>query len=173
MNRLHAIALAAVSLTSLSGCAALQGTGTPDEFRVVRKAPLTIPPEYNLRPPAPGTSRPQELEPDAQARVAVFGKDIGSDASEGEKLLVKAAGGDTLDRSVRAAVDYDSAQIIRKPRSFTDKILNFGKKSGDGAVVDPAAEEARLKSDQAGLSELTGDKPVILKREKSSKLPGL
>jgi hypothetical protein len=172
LKRLHAIALATVSLASLSACQALRGSGTPDEFRVVRKAPLTIPPEYNLRPPAPGTSRPQELEPDAQARVAVFGKDIGRDASEGEKLLVKAAGGDTLDRAVRAAVDYDSAQILRKPKSFTDQILSFGKKSGD-SVVDPAAEAARLKSDEAGLADLTGGKPVILKRKSSSKLPGL
>jgi hypothetical protein len=173
LNRLHAIALATVSLASLSGCAALTGTGTPDEFRVVRKAPLTIPPEYNLRPPAPGTSRPQELEPDAQARVAVFGADIGRDASEGEKLLVKSAGGDTLDRSVRAAVDYDSAQILRKPRSFTDQILNFGKKSGGDPIVDASAEAARLKSDQAGLADLIGDKQVVLKRKSSSKLPGL
>ena len=172
MKRLHAIVLASASLASLSGCAALTGTGTPDEFRVVRKAPLTIPPEYNLRPPAPGTSRPQELEPDAQARLAVFGADIGRDASEGEKLLVKSAGGDTLDRSVRAAVDYDSAQILRKPRSFTDQILNFGKKSSEPAL-DAGAEAARLKSDQAGLSDLTGDKQVILKRQNSGKLPGL
>ena len=172
MKRLHAIVLASASLASLSGCAALTGTGTPDEFRVVRKAPLTIPPEYNLRPPAPGTSRPQELEPDAQARVAVFGADIGRDASEGEKLLVKSAGGDTLDRSVRAAVDYDSAQILRKPRSFTDQILNFGKKPSE-PVLDASAEAARLKSDQAGLSDLIGDKQVILKRQNSGKLPGL
>ncbi|MEP7210094.1 MAG: DUF3035 domain-containing protein [Alphaproteobacteria bacterium] len=173
MKRLYAIVLASASLASLAGCAALVGSGAPDEFRVVRKAPLTIPPEYNLRPPAPGTSRPQELEPDAQARVAVFGNDIGRDASEGEKLLVKSAGGDTLDRSVRAAVDYDSAQILRKPRSFTDQILNFGRKSSDVAAIDPAAEAARLKTDEAGLTELTGDKPVILKRQSSSKLPGL
>jgi hypothetical protein len=172
LKRLHAIVLASASLASLSGCAALVGTGTPDEFRVVRKAPLTIPPEYNLHPPKPGESRPQELEPDAQARVAVFGSDIGKDASEGEKLLVKSAGGDTLDRTVRAAVDYDSAQILRKPRSYTDKILNFGKKPKD-PVIDAAAEAARIKSDQAGLSDLIGDKPVILKRQNSSKLPGL
>lgn len=172
MKRLHAILLVSALLASLSGCAALTGSGTPDEFRVVRKAPLTIPPEYNLRPPKPGESRPQELEPDAQARVAVFGADIGKDASEGEKLLVKSAGGDTLDRTIRASIDYDSAQLLRKSRSFSDQILNFGKSKGT-PVVDPAAEAERLKSEQAGLADLTGGKPIVLKRQSSSKLPGL
>ena len=44
---------------------------------MVRKAPLTVPPEYNLRPPTPGSSRPQELSTESQARVAVFGLDVG------------------------------------------------------------------------------------------------
>jgi len=51
---------------SLAGCqsaaAALGMTKVvPDEFRVVTKAPLTVPPDYSLRPPAPGEPRPQEL----------------------------------------------------------------------------------------------------------------
>ena len=29
----------------------------PDEFRVVTMAPLVVPPEYSLRPPAPGEDR--------------------------------------------------------------------------------------------------------------------
>ena len=47
----------------LAGCSSNGsggGSNAPDEFRVVRKAPLTIPPDYNLRPPAPGEARPQE-----------------------------------------------------------------------------------------------------------------
>ena len=48
----------------LSGCnSAGQALGitkvTHDEFRVVTKAPLTIPPDYSLRPPSPGEPRPQ------------------------------------------------------------------------------------------------------------------
>ncbi|MEO1407343.1 MAG: DUF3035 domain-containing protein, partial [Pseudomonadota bacterium] len=36
--------------------------GTPDEFRVVKKAPLTVPPEYSLRPPQAGTAVPAEVD---------------------------------------------------------------------------------------------------------------
>jgi len=33
---------------------------SPDEFAVESRAPLTIPPDFNLRPPEPGAARPQE-----------------------------------------------------------------------------------------------------------------
>ena len=148
------------------------GPRTPDEFRVVRKAPLTVPPDYNLRPPTPGSARPQELQPDAQARVAVFGADIGKDASTGEKSFITAAGGDATDRTVRAQVDFDSAQILRKNRGFADAILNFGRKTGE-AVVDAAAETERLRAEQEAVKHVTGGGAVVLKPKRTSKLPGL
>src|SRR5215472_6535778 len=65
---------------------------TPDEFRVVTKAPLTLPPDYALRPPAPGEPRPQELQPESAARQALEGQREGEVRSDGEKLLVAKAG---------------------------------------------------------------------------------
>ena len=40
----------------------------PDEFAVESRAPLTIPPDFELRPPQPGASRPQEKSADQQAK---------------------------------------------------------------------------------------------------------
>ena len=132
MKRIVLLGFAAIAATGATACSSMS---TPDEFRVVRKAPLTVPPEYNLRPPTPGSSRPQELSTESQARVAVFGVDFGQQASEGEKSFIKAAGGDAVDRSVRTAVDYDNAQILRKNRNFADAILNFGKTSPNEPVA--------------------------------------
>jgi hypothetical protein len=170
VKRIVTLGLAVASVGLAASCST--APRTPDEFRVVRKAPLTVPPDYNLRPPAPGSSRPQELEPDAQARVAVFGTDVGKDASEGEKLLVRAAGGDAVDRSVRAAVDFDAAQTLRKSRSFSDNILNFGRPKTD-PVIDQEAEAERLRAEKVAVEDLTGGKDVIVKRKRSGKLPGL
>ncbi len=44
----------------------------PDEFSVVTKAPLILPPDYALRPPEPGAPRPQELQPQQQAQRALL-----------------------------------------------------------------------------------------------------
>ena len=45
---------------------------SPDEFQVVTNAPLSMPPDYNLRPPAPGSPRPQEGTARDQAQQVVF-----------------------------------------------------------------------------------------------------
>jgi hypothetical protein len=44
---------------------------SPDEFAVESRAPLTIPPDYNLRPPEPGAARPQEASIASKAQGAI------------------------------------------------------------------------------------------------------
>jgi hypothetical protein len=169
VKRILTLGVLAVAALGASACTTNR---TPDEFRVVRKAPLTVPPDYNLRPPAPGESRPTELQPDAAARVAVFGTDIGREASQGERLFIAAAGGEATDRAVRQQVDYDAAQTLRKNRSFTDMILNFGKAPRE-PLVDASAEAERLRTEDELTKEVTGGGTVLIRRKNSSKLPGL
>jgi hypothetical protein len=49
------------------------GKRAPDEFAVVKRAPLIVPPEYDLRPPDPGAPRPNVGTTSDQARVALTG----------------------------------------------------------------------------------------------------
>ena len=155
----------------------------PDEFRVVSKAPLVVPPDYALRPPNPGEPRPQELQPESAARNAILGQAQGGDRSDGEKLLALKAGADKADPLIRYVVDDEFGSLAHKEPSFADRVM-FWRKSGDankaGAVtasqsgaetpapVDAAAEASRLKS-------LTGDAPVTIARDPQTgvKLPGL
>ena len=172
----------------MSGCGSVaQALGmtkvTPDEFRVVTKAPLTIPPDYSLRPPAPGEPRPQELQPESAARTAVLGERASQQRSDGEKLLASKAGGDKADPLVRYVVDDEFGDLAHKDPSFADRVMFWRKDkpvpaaantaaatgANQVAAIDPAAEAARLKS-------LTGDKPVTIQRDQSGgaiKLPGL
>ncbi|MDB5460449.1 MAG: hypothetical protein JWO72_2190 [Caulobacteraceae bacterium] len=172
----------------MSGCnSAAQALGitkvTPDEFRVVTKAPLTVPPDYAMRPPAPGEPRPQELQPESAARNALLGARSAESRSDGEKLLAAKAGGDKADPLVRYVVDDEFGDLAHKEPSFADRVLFWRKDKPTaspaataavaGAVtaapLDPATEAARLKS-------LTGDKPVRIQRDQTggpTKLPGL
>jgi len=154
----------------------------PDEFRVVTKAPLTVPPDYSLRPPAPGEPRPQELQPESAARTALLGQRAAEQRSQGEKLLASKAGGDKADPLVRYVVDDEFGDIAHKEPSFADRVLFWkknktdekatqtAKASGADTVtpIDPAVEANRLKS-------LIGDKPITIQREPTNgvKLPGL
>src|SRR5579864_3661690 len=72
---LFAVACLSASLL-LAGCGnfrqivGLDQVG-PDEFAVESRAPLTIPPEFDLRPPQPGAPRPQEASSADKARKVI------------------------------------------------------------------------------------------------------
>ena len=46
----------------------------PDEFTVVRNAPLSLPPNYNLRPPKPGENGAGQQEQREKARTLLTGR---------------------------------------------------------------------------------------------------
>lgn len=132
-----------------------------DEFRVVTKAPLTVPPDFSLRPPAPGTAQPTEVDPE-RAAVTAFGSTIGQNASASERALVAAANAQAVSPVIRAQIDYEEAGMIRKSQSFADQVLFW--QQGD--------EEARAvaESDSA-----TGGGQVTIERGSGGrriKLPG-
>jgi DUF3035 family protein len=74
--RFPLLAVACLSLNLLPGCTdlrraiGLERVG-PDEFAVESRAPLTIPPEFDLRPPQPGAPRPQEATAADKARKVI------------------------------------------------------------------------------------------------------
>src|SRR5688572_17908840 len=177
------VATALVAAAGLAGCQSTQKAlgmtkVTPDEFRIVTKAPLVVPPDYALRPPAPGEPRPQELQPESAARNALLGQREAEQRSDGEKMLVAKAGAEKADPLVRYVVDDEFGDIAHKEKGFADRVM-FWKKDdapdttapaldGSNTPVDAAAEKERL-------AKLTGNKDVVIRREGKSKikLPGL
>ena len=137
-----AVALTAgLGMTSLglAGCnTAAKALGvtkvTPDEFRVVTKAPLVVPPDHSLRPPAPGQPRPQELQPESAARNALLGQSEGASRTEGEKLLTSKAGGDKADPLVRYVVDDEFGDLAHKEPNFADRVRFWLRRSNSSAV---------------------------------------
>lgn len=75
--------LALSSLTACGGSSVKETLGigykAPDEFRVVSRPPLSVPPQFNLRPPATGAYSPTVASADKQARSIVTGKDYADD----------------------------------------------------------------------------------------------
>src|ERR1700742_770335 len=80
LRRILTVALLAGTAAGLAGCDTIRdasglGKDAPDEFAVVTKAPLVIPPDFNLRPPAPGAAPPNQIEPTQAAQAALFNTD--------------------------------------------------------------------------------------------------
>jgi Protein of unknown function (DUF3035) len=171
---------------ALSGCHTVSGAISnaklaPDEFRVVTKAPLVVPPEYALRPPTPGEPRPQELQPESQARQALLGQREAINRSEGEVLLANRAGAGKADPLIRYVVDDQYGDIAHKEKSFADRVMFWRRGQPQTSVADAAAAaESPAPLDpavvQKTVAALTGNKAVVIQRapeKKRFKLPGL
>jgi len=181
------LATAAAITVMLAGCSSIRNTfgverGGPDEFAVVRHAPLTLPPDFNLRPPQPGVPRPQESTAQQLARTVVVGSQSGlvagsglgavSPQSTGESALLHQAGADKVDPSIRDTINQETG-VAQVDRSFLDSLIFWRKPEPPGDVVDASAEAARLKNNaEQGLPVTAGDTPVI-KRRKKALLEGL
>ena len=183
-TRVAILILAGSAVVGLSACNSIRSAVgatrvAPDEFRVVAIAPLTVPPDYSLRPPTPGEPRPQELQPEGAARAAILGANAARQASDGEKLLIAKAGGDKADPLIKFVVDDEFGDLAYKDKSFADAVMFWSPdqpvqaSAGGGAPapIDPAAETARIAA-------LTGGQPVVIVRapepaRRRLKLPGL
>lgn len=71
-TRATILGLAVLGLSACNGIN-LGNRDRPDEFAVQRQAPLVIPPDFHLVPPAPGAPRPAEGTASQQALDALFG----------------------------------------------------------------------------------------------------
>jgi hypothetical protein len=141
----------------------------PDEFTVVTRAPLSMPPDFTLRPPQPGVARPQEQSDRSLAESALVpeaalgGPPVGMTA--GQAALVRDAGGGAP-ADIRQRVDQE-ARLDTSNDTFIDRLLYWRKADSQHAVVDPTQEAKRLRDNAAmGQSPENGDTPMI--REKKT-----
>ncbi len=152
---------------------------SPDEFRVVSRAPLSLPPDFTLRPPEPGIARPQEGTATQQARKVVFRLEqpktqtpnapVKADGrSIGELSLLKAAGADRIDPGVRQAIDLETQRINAESEDFVNTLVFWRDKETPGRVVDATAEAKRLRENAAlGKSVTAGETPTIERKSKA------
>jgi hypothetical protein len=155
----------------LSGCSSDKLARTfgltrdpPDEYTVTTRAPLSMPPDYNLRPPRPGAERPQEESERQQAQEALVPQTAldapKNNASAGQAALMQEAG-PAAPSDIRRSVDQD-AHYAAKDDSFVDKVLYWRKPSTQPVQVDPQKEAQRLRQNAAlGQGPDVGETPII------------
>ena len=153
MKSIIATTSAILAIGSLGACAGVSEMGArnvPDEFRVVTKAPLTVPPEYALRPPAAGEVTPQEVDAQSDRNLTfAFGSDVGANASEIEKRAVREANAIATNPRIRAIVDYETGKILRKPAGIADSVLS-NEDTGAAEAGDSATGGGDVIIDRTG-----------------------
>ena len=171
-SRLVPIALTALPL-ALGACGSdtMRTLGltrdAPDEFAVLTRAPLSMPPDMGALPqPRPGASRPQERSArDAAEATLVPGAALASTApsraSGAEAALLSQAGREVPD-SIRRQVDEESSRLDAPRQSFTDRLMFWRDTPQPGVAVDPTRENARLRENAAlGRDTTEGETPII------------
>lgn len=122
---------AGAMLSLLSACGTSSGVfgrARPDEFAVSRAAPLVVPPDFALVPPAPGAPRPQEADSSTQALQAMFGGAAARSPVEG--AAVTAAGGNRAQPGIRSDAGDPTTNVVDKGSVTRDIIA---APEGDGA----------------------------------------
>jgi hypothetical protein len=164
------IALVGMSLLALAGCArgtvqeALgMGKRSPDEFSVVQRAPLIIPPDFNLRPPEPGAPRPQTGTTADQAQRTLFGQSstpatnsvaagaeldqTGSTAAEPASTAAQATSTPALPAS---STTQAAAKVALPTSSMAQAAANPTLPASSLVQPEPTAGERALLADAGG-----------------------
>ena len=144
---------------------------SPDEFSVVKRAPLTLPPDYSLRPPGSPTETPSAAETTNAAKEAVLGKsEAAVEKGDSDKALLTKMGTGTANSDIRKQIDEDNGYIALKNRTVADKLIfwNDAPPSTDNipeSIVNAPAEAARIEKNKAEGKPVTeGTVPVIEKK---------
>lgn len=178
MRNLRKAVLLGSAMLALAGCSSAAdalglGRNAPDEFAVVDRAPLSLPPDYELRPPKPGAPRPQEVRTPEKAGNVLFGSNSTKTfltrdadqaaASDSEKALLQAAGTTKAEAGIRDTLDREAAQKVSGSPYLLEELL-WWRRDASGTTVDAAAEAERLKeAKEKGESVTAGPSPIIEK----------
>ena len=168
------VATLAGGCSTLRSIAGMDKSNTPDEFQVVSRAPLSMPPDFGLRAPTPGAPRPQDTSTADRARQIVIDRQsTGVTAprpieglTAAETALLKKAGAASADPNIRREVDADTLTLADADKRWIDTLLFWKTPTPDpGTVVDAQKESARLR-ENAALNKpvTTGVTPTIKKK---------
>ena len=191
-RRCAAVAAVIAAAALVGGCGQVRDAlgydkDPPDEFQVVARAPLALPPNFDLRPPEPGADRPQELSPTDAAAERILGRRTGQTrpvAGQQPGPAVQAAprapvsvqsGGvaalrdqlqlDRAEPNIRQIVNRETADFVYQTEYPIDRLLFWKDKPEPGILLDAEKESKRLRENSAlGQPVGTGETPTIERR---------
>ncbi len=143
------------------------GKRQPDEFQVVRRAPLILPPDYSLRPPAPGTPGPAAQDTAAQAEEILTGQPrVPTESAQSQaELALLSRSGVQAEPGIRQILANEDPELINLDESRFLFILDFQRRAMQDQpnVIDPVAEARRLQAASAEggvITQRTGSTPI-------------
>lgn len=123
-------------------------TKAPDEFRVVSRPPLSVPPQFSLRPPTTGQGSDSPYATDKQAQALVTGQEAAPAPAGGETFVLKNNAQEPVAVTPGAAIN---------PAAKTSAEAQLLKNAG-AAAADPGVRK-ELAEDRLRKQEIVEDAP--------------
>jgi Protein of unknown function (DUF3035) len=164
-----------VLVFGLTGCSSLKetlglGRNAPDEFAVVDRPPLSLPPEFDLKPPKPGAPRPQDETTENRAERVMFGLapslQNAETQSDSEKMLLDITGASKAKPEIRDKVDREAAGQIVGNKTLVNDLLWWRKPESKAATVDATEEKKRLVKNMAEKKPVNEGATPIIERQR-------
>lgn len=151
-----------------------QTKAIPDEFAVYTRAPLTMPPDYGVRPtPGPdGTEDARVGGPQETARRVLLENSSRRvtpvrAATPGTTALLTRAGVHNSDPNIRQVINRETTAYAEEDQTVIDSLI-FWNTNEIGTTVNAGEETKRIQESQAlGQPVSEGDVPVIEPKKKA------
>lgn len=138
---------------------------------------LSMPPDFDLRPPRPGAAGSYTSTASERAQQQLFGTDqpagataspsAGQDQrSPGEIAFLRQAGAIAKQSDIRQAVQQETQRLAEAERAFVDKLLFWRAES-------PASARPEDGEEGTGLREFLKVEPTVLIRKREGLLEAL
>lgn len=182
MQKLPAFLCLACAAALLSGCESARKAFSadktaPDEFAVFSRPPLSLPPQYKLRPPKPGRTIQRGDAASTIAKRAVLGQAVKTQTTQlppkgspGVIALLRNTGGLNATSDIRATINEESSILSNQDQRFVDKLIFWvDEKEEGGTVVDAKKEQKRIQRTQALGKPITEGKTPGVKIKRGRK----
>lgn len=140
------------------------GKRSPDEFAVVSRAPLIVPPEFDLRPPGRGESpRPSGTTAD-RARATLTGGAADAPADAGAAFASAEPAVPGRESAGEAALLRQTGTAAGSDPQIRERLAEEG---GAPAEVEPAMFERLMRHPANAPGDADGAGPAIVEREQA------
>ena len=141
----------------------------PDEFQVYENKPLSVPPNFELRPPAEG-----EILTNENDENIIFSDEnnIDQNLTLSDEIILISVGEKEIEKNIRKIINDDnSIEIVEK--SIMDKILDFepifgNEVSQQSKEIVPIEEKARIEKLKEEGKGIKVDNQIIVIEEEGS-----
>ncbi len=177
--RISVAALGLLTLLSACGGSGVRetlglNTEAPDEYAVLSRPALTVPPDFHLNAPSDNGMGDSSNVTD-EAEKTLLKKRVSSTTgiSKGESALLKKADAQSAKSDIRQVLYKEKRQERKDNADSTLDSLNPFDNSEKDPLVDPTEETRRVQQKKQANQPVTGDGSPTFKRSPSAPLEHL